>query len=258
VEIAAETPCVGDTAAPDPFTANRHDGPQARARKMTAGGRERQATKVARALLCGVRESDNIVFWKIDVARVSNLGVMVKRQKPPIQPRRPDQYPLSDVSIEQQQLIGLVVLNWSKLEADIDAAIWAFWGLNIDAGRIITTPLNIDLKLDLLRSLVITYLKDASLNDVLQCIEYISGYKEDRNFIVHGTWGTLMPDNVPVCGSIRPKAPPGEIISETFPKERMLNIINGILEAKNNIRTLTDLLDASRNTRPHQEQSLEK
>jgi hypothetical protein len=179
--------------------------------------------------------------------------VMAKRQKPPIQPRRPDQYPLSDVSEEQQQLIGLLVLNWSKLENDIEAAIWAFWGLNIDNGRVITTRLNADIKIDLLRALANTYLKGDLLSDILQCIEFISGYKEDRNFIVHGAWGTLMPENVPVCGSIRPKAPPGEIISETFPKQRMLDIINGILEAKNNIRTLTDLLDASRNKEHHEE-----
>ena len=192
--------------------------------------------------------ADQCVIWKIGAARASNISVMAKPQKPPIQPRRPDQYPLSDVSVEQQQLIGLVVLNWSKLEADIDAAIWAFWGLNIDTGRVLTTRLNIDLKIDLLRSLILTYLKGLNgdiLTDSLQCIEYISSYKEDRNFIVHGTWGTLMPEKVPVCGSIRPKAPPGEIISETFPKERMINIINGILEAKNNIRTLTDLLERS-------------
>jgi hypothetical protein len=41
------------------------------------------------------------------------------RLKPPIQPLRPDQRPHFDVSIEQQQLIGLLVLNWSKLETDI-------------------------------------------------------------------------------------------------------------------------------------------
>jgi hypothetical protein len=51
------------------------------------------------------------------------------RQKPPIQPRRTDQWAHSDVAIEQQQLIGLLVLNWSKLETDIDGAIWAFLDL---------------------------------------------------------------------------------------------------------------------------------
>jgi hypothetical protein len=170
------------------------------------------------------------------------------RQKPPIQPRRTDQWAHSDVAIEQQQLIGLLVLNWSKLETDIDGAIWAFLELGIDDGRLITAKLNTDVKIELLRALVNTYCSGEFLNDILHVIDFIGGYKEDRNFVIHGSWGTLMPENVPVCASIRPKAPPGEVISETFPKERMLAIINGILEAKQNLRTLMDLIETSRNT----------
>jgi hypothetical protein len=168
------------------------------------------------------------------------------RQKPPIQPRRADQWAHFDVSIEQQQLIGLLVLNWSKLETDIDGAIWAFLDLGIDHGRLITTKLNTDVKIELLRALVNTYCAGEFLNDILGVIDFIGGYKEDRNFVVHGSWGTLMPENVPVCASIRPKAPPGEVVSETFPKHRMLDIINGILEAKQNLRILMDLIEGSR------------
>jgi hypothetical protein len=167
------------------------------------------------------------------------------RQKPPIQARRADQYAHFDVGIEQQQLIGLLVLNWSKLESDIDGAIWAFFGLDIDKGRVITTKLNTDVKVELLRALVNTYCAGDLLKDILHVIDLIAAYKEDRNFVVHGSWGTLMPENVPVCASIRPKAPPGEVISETFPKERMLAIINGILEAKQNLRTLMGLIEAA-------------
>lgn len=168
------------------------------------------------------------------------------RQKPPILPRRADQWAHFDVSIEQQQLIGLLVLNWSKLEADIEGTIWSFLSLNIDEGRVITTRLNTDIEIQLLRSLVITYCRRKLLDDALDVLDLIRGYKEDRNFIVHGSWGTLMPENVPVCASLRPQGPPGEVISETFPKERMLAIINGILEAKDNLRTLMDAIDASR------------
>jgi hypothetical protein len=168
------------------------------------------------------------------------------RQKPPIQPRRPDQWANSDVSIEQQQLIGLLVLNWSKLETDIDGAIWAFLDLDIDKGRVITTKLNTDVKVELLRALINTYCAGEVLDELLRVMDFIGGYKEDRNFVVHGSWGTLTPENVPVCGSIRQKAPPGEVIVETFPKERMLAIINGILEAKQNLRTLMSMIEGSR------------
>ena len=104
------------------------------------------------------------------------------------------------------------------------------------------------MKIELLRSLIKTYIRGRLLEDMLEVIDFISGYKEDRNFIVHGSWGTLMPDNVPVCASLRAKgSPPGEVISETFPEERMVAIINGILEAKDNLRTLIELLVASQN-----------
>jgi hypothetical protein len=142
--------------------------------------------------------------------------------------------------------MGLVVLNWSKLESDIDAAIWAFLDLDIDKGRVVTTKLNTDVKVELLRALINTHCAGDLLDDMLQVIEFIGGYKEDRNFVVHGSWGTLTPENVPICGSIPPKAPPGEVVVETFPKERMLAIINGILEAKQNLRTLMDLIEGSR------------
>ena len=168
------------------------------------------------------------------------------RQKPPIQPLRADQWPHFDVSVEQQQLIGLLVLNWSKLETDIDGAIWAFLELEMDQGRLITTKLNTDVNIELLRAQVNTYCAGDLLDDILQVIDFIGVYKEDRNFVVHGSWGTLKPDNVPVCESIRPKAPPGEVISETFPNERLLNIIIGLLEAKQNLRTLMDVIERSR------------
>ncbi len=45
-----------------------------------------------------------------------------------------------------------------------------------------------------------------------------------------------MPENIPVCTSLRPKSPPGEVIAETFSNDRMLEIINGVLEAIKNLR----------------------
>jgi hypothetical protein len=79
---------------------------------------------------------------------------------------------------------------------------------------------------------------------------YIGIYQEDRNFIVHGSWGTLAPDNVPICTSLRPKSPtPGEVIAETFTEERMLNLINGINEAITGIKILMARLGADRDSR---------
>src|SRR5215469_10048815 len=95
------------------------------------------------------------------------------RRKPPIQPRRADQWAHSDVSIEQQQLIGLLVLNWSKLETDIDGLIWAFLDLDTDKGRLITTKLNTDVKVELLRALINTYCAGEVLGEFLRVMDFI-------------------------------------------------------------------------------------
>lgn len=172
------------------------------------------------------------------------------RQKPPALPRRPGQYAISDVPAEQQRLIGLVVLNWAKLEHDIEEAIWAFLSLDIDQGRAVTSRLSADTKIELLKSLVMAYFtQDIRLNDILDCLDVITIQKEDRNFIVHGSWVMLMPGNIPACTSLRPKAPPGQIMVETFPEDRMINLINGILNSKTHIMHLIAMLEASREKR---------
>ena len=170
------------------------------------------------------------------------------RQKPPITPLKPEQYPHFDVSAEQQRLIGLVVLNWSKLEANIDDTIWHFLNLNLDDGRVFTNRLSTDQKVTLLHSLAHTYLSEEDFNEVeTNLLDFIGIYQEDRNFIVHGSWGTLMPDNAPVCASLRPKSPtPGEVVSESFSEERMINLVNGINEAITGLRMLMARLDAAK------------
>lgn len=113
--------------------------------------------------------------------------------------------------------------------------------------RVITNELNVNLKITLLRSLAHAYLSEEDFDEVeTHLLYYIGIYQEDRNFIVHGSWGTLMPENVPVCTSLRPKSPtPGEVIAETFPEERMINLINGINEAITGLKLLMARLDTA-------------
>src|SRR5690348_17894668 len=64
-----------------------------------------------------------------------------------------------------------------------------------------------------------TLFRSRELTDIL---DKIGNLQEDRNFIIHGTWGLLMPGAVPVAMSVRVKSPmPDEIVSETFSYERM-------------------------------------
>jgi hypothetical protein len=171
------------------------------------------------------------------------------RIKPPIQPRREDQYGTAEVSEEQQRWIGLVIINWSKIEQNIEDVIWSFLGLDLEAGRLVTARLNAEMKINLLSALSRTYLAGELLEDALECINFINGYKEDRNFIAHGSWHTLMPENVPACASLRTQSPtPNEVVTETFPNSRMRAIIDGMLEAISNLRLLRNVLETSRNT----------
>jgi hypothetical protein len=68
----------------------------------------------------------------------------------------------------------------------------------------------------------------------------------DRCFVAHGTWGTLMPEGIPIAMSLRERAERGEIISETFPSERMLKIVNDTVVAKLKLVGVRDGLAASR------------
>src|SRR5205823_13716244 len=110
----------------------------------------------------------------------------------------------------------------------------------IDDGRTITTRLSADFKIELLKSLVNVAFSGDMRDGVLNVLNIVSMLKEDRNFIVHGSWGTMKPDNIPICASLRPKAPAGEIVSEEFPDTRMHDIINDILKAKTSLRELVD------------------
>jgi hypothetical protein len=68
----------------------------------------------------------------------------------------------------------------------------------------------------------------------------------DRNFIAHGTWGTLMPDGVPMALSLRPKSAPGEVVAESFTDKRMNEIIDDISVGIHALMAVTNHLIASR------------
>ena len=68
----------------------------------------------------------------------------------------------------------------------------------------------------------------ALLGSFNETMTYVDELKDCRNFIAHGLWGTLEPDNIPVALSLKPKSEVGEVISETFSPERMEGITGGI------------------------------
>lgn len=150
-------------------------------------------------------------------------------EKPPAQKPRPDQYHNPDVSDEQTHRIGQVIVLWSKLEAAMEDAIWMLLNLNEEDGKAVTKRLGADAKVQLLRGIGPRHIPNKALVAKFnETLNYVDELKECRNFIAHGVWGTLMPDDIPVALSLKPKSDVGEVISETFSQQRMEGILEGI------------------------------
>lgn len=150
-------------------------------------------------------------------------------EKPPVQKLRPDQYHKPDISDEQTRRIGQVIVLWSKLEVEMEDTIWMLLDLDDENGKIITKRLSTDGKTQLVRTLGALHITDkAPLDQFNETMRYVEELKDCRNFIAHGVWGMLMPDNIPVALSLKPKSEIGEVISETFSVDRMEGIAGGI------------------------------
>ncbi|MFZ5930079.1 MAG: hypothetical protein ACOY15_02570 [Pseudomonadota bacterium] len=157
-------------------------------------------------------------------------------EKPPIQALKSGQHIELTISDEHFRLIGQVVVSWSRLEAALEDCIWCFLNLEEDDGRIITRRLDAEAKIQLLRQFAPRRKFDEKgLSDFNDLLNLIGEFKDNRNFICHGVWGTLMPDNIPIALSQKPKADDGVVISEDFPRDRMEALIGLIQYARERI-----------------------
>lgn len=126
-------------------------------------------------------------------------------------------------------MIGRVVVAWAKLEIELQRTLWAFLDVEIEEGRLITGRLDTRPKVEMLSPLAEKFLPDGKLaNNLFETLGRIQELSEDRNFIVHGVWQTLLPDNLPIASSLRPKTQPNLIVAETFPPERMEDMLHDI------------------------------
>jgi len=149
--------------------------------------------------------------------------------KPPRQPLRPDQYTTPSISDRHCELMGEAIANWANLEVHLDILIWCLVKMSDEDGRILTTRIDANQKIQILRVLsrrnATGLFESFKVNELLNKIDEL---RDDRNFLVHGTWRTLIPDNEPFGSSLRQKAEPGMVSSETFPEARMNEIIQNI------------------------------
>ncbi|QWG21147.1 hypothetical protein KMZ93_13895 [Bradyrhizobium sediminis] len=170
-----------------------------------------------------------------------------KRPKPK-RPEKMQKVPLPDgqtvvpgIDAIQEGLIGRVVVEWSRLEGMLDDMIWTLTGLSFEDGRVLTARTDAKSKIAMLQVLAPRYLTDPILAKVEEALVLTDSLRDDRNFIMHGSWGTIVPMNEATAVSLRAASAPGEITSESFSKGRMLEIIDRINQAK---MTLLEALNA--------------
>jgi hypothetical protein len=153
----------------------------------------------------------------------------ITRQKEPPIDLRPHQTFVPHISLIQEKLIGRVVVEFSRLDHALSQMIWHLLKLQMSDGRLITTRMEAQAKIALLEILAPRYFDRAKQRAVLAALNFADLIREDRNFIVHGLWGTLLPDDIPMVASIRPKTDPNLVISEAFPQKRLREIISNTI-----------------------------
>ncbi len=162
--------------------------------------------------------------------------------KPAAIPVRDDQISDYHIGLVQERLIGRVVTQWSKLEAALAELLWRFLELSFEDGRLITERMDPSRLIALLRVLAPRKLDGDNLQELSNLLAEADELRDDRNFIIHGTWGTIYPEGDAVSLSLRAKSNPGDITAEHFPHGRMRKITADIIRVKLAVMKIADVL----------------
>jgi hypothetical protein len=96
--------------------------------------------------------------------------------------------------------------------------IWHLLKLPIEEGRILTKNLQVERKIQILKDLGALKCPADKLETLTETLKKIDYLRDDRNFIIHGSWGLLLPDQDPFAMSLRAKGPKAnEVVGESFP-----------------------------------------
>lgn len=171
-----------------------------------------------------------------------------RRTEVPTRPLNPDQAvsPYTAAYLSHQRMIGRVVVAWSALEGCLQQIIWEFLNISMSDGRIITSRLDASSMIPMVRALGMRNLVPDRVQEFLDLLATVDGYRNDRNFIVHGQWLVLEPQNVPIAMSLRPEAEAGSVVSETFPNHRLNEIVHAIEDCRKRLLILEAELRTSR------------
>jgi hypothetical protein len=151
-------------------------------------------------------------------------------KKPLIQPAVPGDEELASayIGLIQEKLIGRAVVEWAKLEACMGDAISRLFGLEFEYAKLIVSRMDATALIKMLRDVGTLRLLQKDFHKLSVICDKIDILREDRNLIVHGSWGRAR-DGTPHVLSIRIKGlEPTDVVSETFPDSRMRTLIQAI------------------------------
>jgi len=80
------------------------------------------------------------------------------------------------------------VVAWSKLEACMEDLIWSLLEVEIEEGRIMTARVDAVGKIRMLRELGELEMPEEMFHRLSPTLDEIDVLRDDRNFIVHGSW----------------------------------------------------------------------
>jgi hypothetical protein len=153
-------------------------------------------------------------------------------KKPPIQQHVPGDEGTNSIGLIQEKLIGRAVVEWAKLEACMGDAITRLFGVEFAYGRLIVSRMDTTGLLKMLRDAGTLRLPQKDFHKLSIICDEIDILRDDRNLIVHGSWGRA-PDATPHVLSLRIKGPnPNEVVAETFPDSRMRAMIQAVSKVK--------------------------
>jgi hypothetical protein len=147
--------------------------------------------------------------------------------------------------------IGRVCAKWAQLESAMQDILWQMLGVPIDDGRVITSSTDATRKLQWLYGFAGKHLNGDEWDRLKAILEETDAVRLDRNFIVHGSWCTHVPTTDPMAMSVKEKGPdPTEIVSETFPPDRMRQIWETIDKCKFELMRWANAHSISRGKEP--------
>lgn len=113
---------------------------------------------------------------------------------------------------DQLQAIGIVAVESTYLEGDIEELIWHLAGLSYDNGKFFTDNLRLKARIELLGDLWKKKTKDQKqLQELTALISDLKIAADDRNTIIHGVWtryGSFRTGDFVVADKRRLRSPP--------------------------------------------------